>query len=150
MKLRQHKRDHIKRLRWLIKRRRVEELRAQFETGMDHVSTALVDALLAQGTLMRAAFASITAEFARTVLRSLPNELRIEAGANGSPVAHVDGSKISAAALIVMADKLGLGASRPRQVLMTAEQIERHRRALDKVQRSDPRQFTFSPKLPRR
>ena len=64
MKLRQHKREHIERLRWRIKRGRMDELRAQWDRGAD-----LSSALAASMRPVSRAFASIANGFARVAIR---------------------------------------------------------------------------------
>jgi hypothetical protein len=80
----------------------------------------------------------------------LERAVRIEGdSASGTLKVHVDGSNVSAAALIAMADELP-GASGKLHVALTPEQRERAMRTIERVLRDDPRRFSFSLKLPRR
>lgn len=172
MKLRQHKREHLNRLR---RRIRLVPWLARIEALVDREHERLMDDCWTkrlQGTGVKlfindeqAVGVSFNApggpvrspeeisEAIASVIALAGDELRIEAGANGAPVVHADGSKVSAAALIAMAEELTIGsrsASGTLQVAMTAEQRERALRVIEKVWRDDPRRFTFHPKLPRR
>lgn len=142
MKLRQHKQEHIERMRRRILHRRGSPSPLQTSRVIPADSGKRFHGARITGVWID--------ELPCLLDTELPEGLRIEAGANGATVAHVDGSKVSAAALIAMADMVPSSTSGTLEVAMTAEQRQRALRVIEKVWREDPRRFTFSPKLPRR